>query len=281
MTGILPKPNRAVSPKMLVASAMLHGVLLAAAAIYSVWLLSPASPPEPAITQVKLVEHSVGLPKVEKVEPEASFPSEPQSLDLEEIAVAAEPEAVPRERVEVKALKSRSPEPIPVQKSKRRPKRVEQQDKETPPPGSPKKKDNPESYLRERLAQIREQVSKKGRIATPAQAGSGNRTGSQQGQFDEELARWLKEVRERVNSHWSVFENISVREDTVIGVKIADDGRLIDATVDKSSGNRTFDLSAERAVRQAAPFPFLPQQLRDQILKAGGLALRFTSSGMQ
>jgi colicin import membrane protein len=89
-------------------------------------------------------------------------------------------------------------------------------------------------------------------------------------------------VRSRVNLHWSVFaEDQPVRRVTIIAVKIADDGELIDARVDESSGNQTFDLSAMRAVRQAAPFPSVPRMLREEIRKRGGLALRFTPGGMQ
>jgi TonB family protein len=68
---------------------------------------------------------------------------------------------------------------------------------------------------------------------------------------------------------------------TVIGVKIADNGRLMDASVDKSSGDQVFDRSAMRAVFQAAPFPPIPSELKEKISKAGGLALRFTPKGMQ
>ena len=68
---------------------------------------------------------------------------------------------------------------------------------------------------------------------------------------------------------------------TIIGVKIADNGRLMDASVDESSGDQVFDRSAMRAVLQAAPFPPIPSELKEKISKAGGLAFRFTPKGVQ
>jgi TonB family protein len=68
---------------------------------------------------------------------------------------------------------------------------------------------------------------------------------------------------------------------TIVGVRIADNGRLMDASVDESSGDQVFDRSAIRAVFQAAPFPPIPSELKEKISRAGGLALRFTSKGMQ
>ena len=67
----------------------------------------------------------------------------------------------------------------------------------------------------------------------------------------------------------------------VIGVQIAEDGKLVDASIDSSSGDKLFDNSALRAIFHAAPFPPIPQEVTDKIRQSGGLALRFTPGGMQ
>jgi len=64
-------------------------------------------------------------------------------------------------------------------------------------------------------------------------------------------------------------------------VKLSDYGKLLDATVDESSGYLVFDRSAMRAVFQASPFPAVTPAIREKIQSAGGLALRFTAGGMQ
>ena len=145
--------------------------------------------------------------------------------------------------------------------------------------------------LENRLAAIRDQVEKKkadtpsastsGRAANPPTS-AGTTAGGNVSAADEELMRWMDTVRNRINSRWSLLgDQRDLRRVTIVGVRIADDGTLTDAAVDKSSGDEVFDQSAMRAVFQSSPFPTVPPHVRELIRREGGLALRFTPSGIQ
>jgi colicin import membrane protein len=182
------------------------------------------------------------------------------------------------------------PQIIPLKKRKTEPKSVSSQSQEKPKQEKVTKKEDPKTFLEKRLAAIRDNVNKKKSAESEtghAMGGSPNSgvSGQHQGSgiTDLETARWFDIVRQRVNSQWSVFsDNRNVRSVTVIGVKISDSGELVNPTVDESSGDYVFDKSALRAVSRAAPFlPPVPEQVRVKIRQSGGLALRFTPSGMQ
>ena len=66
-----------------------------------------------------------------------------------------------------------------------------------------------------------------------------------------------------------------------MGIKLAEDGRLIDARLDRASGDVVLDRSALRAVAQANPFPAVPTEVAEKIRQEGGLALEFTVRGMK
>ena len=61
------------------------------------------------------------------------------------------------------------------------------------------------------------------------------------------------------------MDNRSVSEITVIGVRLGDDGRVMDVAIDESSGDETFDRSAIRAVLQASPLPPLTPETREKV----------------
>ncbi len=108
------------------------------------------------------------------------------------------------------------------------------------------------------------------------------KTGAGGALTDQELLRWLDMVKSRINSNWSVLaDNRAVSRVTIIGVKLGHDGRVSDVAIDESSGDEAFDRSAIRAVLQATPLPPLTPETREKVLRAGGLALRFTPRGLQ
>jgi TonB family protein len=88
-------------------------------------------------------------------------------------------------------------------------------------------------------------------------------------------------VKSRINSQWFLTgDDPRKNKETIIGIQISDNGSLIKASVDKSSGDKVFDNSAMRAIHQAAPFPPLPSEVK-KIQESRGLGLRFTPRGMQ
>lgn len=137
-----------------------------------------------------------------------------------------------------------------------------------------------EKHLAERLAQIRKRVSR--RKERPDQTRVWEQDATAGGvTVDSETLAWFRNTRNLINSHWSVVELDPTRTGTtIIGVMLSDSGELVSATIETSSGNDILDLSALRAVRLAAPFPAPPERLKKKIEESGGLALRFTPSGV-
>ena len=177
-----------------------------------------------------------------------------------------------------------------MKKRKQKPEKIEPKKKPTEqkreaekPKKEPEKKLNSNDFVEKRLAAIKKDLETKkseksknrgaSGLDTPAGAGSSN---------DVEIARWFEAVRNKINSHWSVFgDEQKAARVTIISIQIGDDGQLLDASIDRSSGDRFFDSSAMRAIHQAAPFPAMTAEVSDKIKAAGGLALRFTPGGLQ
>lgn len=296
MTHVLVKKPQAASPWMLAVSVGLHGLVVLVALVVSATLAKKFAPTDEQITRVKLVAAPASTAAVEKMPlNQANVAPELPSEELEQPRVAVEAAQPPREAIEARVAPTPAKEIIPLKRRKSPPQRVEaakkpekkpdKKAKEEPPP----KELSPENHLEKRLASITREVErrKKEEAAKRLRGGSSQLAatpGSQEGGTvaDEELVRWLEGVRSRINSHWSVLgDQRSLRRVTVIGVKIAESGRLLDASVHNSSGDDIFDGSALRAVFQADPFPRVPSQVLERIQKAGGLALRFTPGGMQ
>jgi colicin import membrane protein len=287
------RSSDAASPWMIVLSACFHGFFVLAMIILATVVPNPPKPPEEAITRVKLVEPVPGPSVVEKLSQSPAGEGEPllqEDLALQEVRQETSPE--PRSIVEGQSLKVAA-ESIAVRKRKKPMRRVEKpKSPEKKPEESVAKKEDPSAALEKKLAALRKEVADKKADPGPARAGQGTAgTPPTPGQgglrngadvIDRELFRWFAAVRIRVNGRWSVFSDSRHPERaTIVGVQIADDGRLLGAAVDESSGDEVFDRSAMRAILQAAPFPQVPPDVSEKIRKAGGLAFRFTVKGMQ
>ncbi len=280
------------SPWGLLLSVSLHGLVFLAVISLSFSISKVSKPAEETIGHVKLVAPKAYSPVVEQIQ---QRPSEaPNALP----AVLTQPDPLenvsekPRATVEARAVASQNRDVIAVKKRKRPLRRVEaanEPDKKKPHPETAKKKEDPQSFLEKRLAAIRQDVENKKTDTAPQRPSeaSGSQTagrpeGKQGGPSGEQSAQWFEGVKTLINSHWSILgDDRPLERVTIIGVRIADNGRLMDASVDESSGDRVFDRSAMRAVVQAAPFPPIPFELKEKISQAGGLAFRFTPKGVQ
>jgi len=213
-----------------------------------------------------------------------------QPEEIRSTEVKAKNVRIARETVKPVSLNAPAKEVIPLRKRKKPPRRVlaAKPEKRKKPP---EKRKDPQSFVEKRLAAIRSDLEARkkdhdspqtsqapqDRISRPS-----NGPGLPGAGVDEDLVRWFDGVRHRINSNWSVFgEPTNSARVTVVGVRIADDGALIDASVEESSGDPVMDRSAMRAVFLAAPFPPVPPSVKERIRKAGGLALRFTPGGMR
>ncbi len=281
------------SPWGLLLSVSLHGLVFLAVIILSVSISKVTKPAEEIISHVKLVAPKAYSPVVEQIEHRPTEAPKEIPEVLTETSPLEKVSEKPRATLEARAVASQNRDVIAVKKRKRPLRRVEaanEPDKKKPQPETAKKKEDPQSFLEKRLAAIRQDVDNKKTDAAPPRPsqGEGSQTSEKQGvkqggsSIDEKSARWFDEVRTRINSHWSILgDDRQVERVTIIGVRIADNGRLTDASVDESSGDQVFDRSAMRAVFQAAPFPSIPFELKEKISQAGGLAFRFTPKGMQ
>jgi TonB family protein len=287
MTISSPRSPTATSPWGL----SLHGLAFLAIIILSFSVSKVTKPVGDTVSRVTLVEAKVSAPVAEQMQ---VSPSETSKVLPEVLTQPELPEKMaekPRATLETRAVAPQKRDIIAIKKRKKPARKLEaakEPAKKKPQTETAKKKEDSQSYLKKRLAALRQEVEKK-TDAAPAKPSRGSnqipgRLDGKQGgaSGDEDSARWFNEVRTRINSHWSVLgEDRQFEGVTIVGVRIADDGRLINASIDESSRDQVFDRSALRAVVQAAPFPPMPPELKEKISKAGGLAFRFTPKGMQ
>ena len=285
MIRILSKSPDAASPRMLLISAGLHAILLCAIILFSYSITRPTAPRE-VISGVKLVESNPGPPVVQRTNSDPiSAPAVLPQQKLEPKTATKDSFESVRQVLEPTAISGLKNQAIPLRKRKP----AKHVPRKPEPKKAEKKKEDPKKYLENRIASIHKKVEDRKSDASQQSTVTANpsalgRTGPKDGEAaaQEELRRWLEDVRNQINSRWSVFgDRGQVIRPTEIGVKIDDSGRLIDAIVKQSSGNQVFDQSALRAVFQATPFPAIRPEVREEIRKAGGLALRFASGGMQ
>jgi colicin import membrane protein len=292
MTSFYPRSAAAASPWGLLLSVCLHGLMFLAVISLSISISKVNKPVEESISRVKLVAPQAYSPVVEHIQqdtaeaanvlPEVRTEPELPEKALEKARAALEARVVPPQNRDIITIKKRK-------KPLQRVEAAKEPDKKKAQPEA-KKKEDPRAFLEKRLAAIRHDVESKKTDAAPprsSHSGGSQTPGMPEGKqggpsVDEQSAQWFDEVRTRINSHWSIVgDDRQVARVTIIGVKIADNGRLVDASVDESSGDQVFDRSAMRAVFQATPFPPIPVELKEKISKAGGLAFRFTPKGMQ
>jgi colicin import membrane protein len=91
---------------------------------------------------------------------------------------------------------------------------------------------------------------------------------------------YIGAVWSRVKQNWTMPQALMPEKDitTIIDVRIARSGALINADFEKHSGNRYFDDSALRAVKKSSPFPPLPNWIMDNNIEIG---IRFHSTELR
>lgn len=289
MTSLGSSKGDAASFRMIVASIILHGSFIGLAVIASSWLWDYKKPREDKkAIQVTMVEPAAGPLVPQVIQPGPAESAEPE---LVQDVAPKEPVAseVPRDVVQPKVVDRPAPAPpVPLTKRKREPLKVESPKeavKKSEPETKPvKKKEDPDTYLKKRMADLRTNAEKKkaSAAANDAQPSGAGGTKPDGTQTDREWSMWSDMVKSRIRSHWVVIGDNTVPDKvTTIGVQIADNGRLVGASVDISSGDQIFDRHTMRAIYQAAPFPSVPSEVKEKIQQAGGLALTFTPKGIR
>jgi protein TonB len=287
------KSDRGLSKSMAILSVLLHLLALAAIMVFSSMAAKTPEKQELKVSGIKLAPAlEIPRPKAEQLRPineethlDELFENmaqrvpklEPGKKEPRRIKTAALPK---NEKKKIKPVAKRKPK-----KSKDQTKAKPKPKKKTPKPEEKPRKEagerpefDPQKHLAQRLEQLRQRVTTRNEQTADAwekDAAAGSVT------VDPETIEWFRKTRERINKRWTVIERDSMEAGTtVIGVRLGRDGALISASIEAGSGDEGLDLSALRAVRLAAPFPQLPERLRKKIEESGGLALRFSPSGV-
>ncbi len=87
--------------------------------------------------------------------------------------------------------------------------------------------------------------------------------------LDPALARYLVGVREKIETTWHIPFISSQQKNLEVNatIKIRKDGRIVDISIDKRSGNRVYDESVVRVLRMIDPLPALPSSVTEDPLE--------------
>ena len=283
---MMVRPSKSVLPvsrRMLAASLLLHGVLIGALIYFGYHGITKREEPQLKVTPVKIVAVSEGVPDLQKLDPAPAAVPAPAAEPVIKDAGRTPPDSSARpDLIEAYTIKPKKQRRIRVKKRKRPIRTVEapkpKPEKEKPQPKD--KKEDPRTHVEKQIAKFRERREAKLR-EQPAQTGLKAASTQDPAEENRELLLWFGAIREQINDRWAVIRGATTEKRvTVVGCEISQDGALLNATVIASSGYRLFDISALRAVHQAAPFPAIPPRVWERIRKEGGLELSFNSGGL-
>ena len=158
-----------------------------------------------------------------------------------ELAPAPAPKLEKQQVEQPVVIPKRAPEPKPRAKP-------EPKAKPQPEPARPS--------VQQLLAQLRAKLA----ATAPSEPLTGT-AGGGRGRFDPQLARYQKKVFLLLRSNWAGARMFKSEPDLEVHYKVRIDGgggiRSVDLV--RSSGNRYYDESAERAIQKSRPFPDPPR----------------------
>ncbi len=103
----------------------------------------------------------------------------------------------------------------------------------------------------------------------PGGLGGGGTGGDPFGVSGFPFTYYLQIISDRITANWFsslVDPGVSGQFQTQVGFRIYRNGQVADLKVEVASGVEAFDLSAQRAIQSAAPFPPLPSEYDGQFL---------------
>ncbi len=171
-------------------------------------------------------------------------------VQASELAPAPAPKLAKQQVEQPVVIPERAPEPKP--KAKPEP-RVEPKPEPKP---KPKVAEPERPSAQQLLAQLRAKLA----ATAPSEPLTGT-AGGGRGRFDPQLARYQKKVFLLLRSNWVGARMFKSEPDLEVHYKVRIDGgggiRSVDLV--RSSGNRYYDESAERAIQKSRPFPDPPR----------------------
>jgi colicin import membrane protein len=183
-----------------------------------------------------------------------------------------------------KTIPAKQPEVVKPQKEiqkKTRPTPTREKEKDARSLATKKtEKEKPKNATKEDLKSVEERIRElKQRTGTSTVASAGRGTAAQSelsgpggagGRLiDPALARYLVGVREKIEAAWHIPFISSQQKNLEVNatIKIRKDGRIVDISIDKRSGNRVYDESVVRVLRMVDPLPPLPSSVTEDPLE--------------
>lgn len=211
-------------------------------AVSAVWLLSPSFKDSKTTYTIDFIGSGKVVAMQGQNQPAPAKPTQPES--------------------EIKKQTAEPPQPPKAQEPQKPAQKAYQSKEEISAKKQPKKKKKPAplaapSILDESAEPAEKDSSAK---ASSGPAGEGNFEG---GNIQTDFATfpypwYITQVRNSLWSEWEKRRPTGVTLGTVITFAIARDGKIRDLTVQKSSGDDSFDFAARSSVISAGPFPPLP-----------------------
>jgi colicin import membrane protein len=196
--------------------------------------------------------------KQEKPKPQQEEPKpEPPKPEVEK-PKETKPQVTPTDKPSPIAAKEPvKPEPAKAEPVKQEPKKAtpkEQPKKEPAKPEPPKNDAKQAEKAQKALSQVqKEKISKEADMAI--QALLENEDVTRMGDLnDDEIGKWVGLIATRVEENWSRPPNARKDMKVVMEIELLPNGQVINVTIVESSGDRSFDLAAEAAVRKADKF---------------------------
>jgi colicin import membrane protein len=240
--------------KMLLLSMAFHLVFLSVISI-SVKRANRTINPFLSSYSVNLVDDIAGKPKEVNAGPPARLPDTRQQKQQKPEPKKTKPAKQAREPQE--PVRSLTPKRLPAKEStgttKDEMKRLDERIKE----------------MKRRTASSEPQSDVRRGPGTKEGAGSPGVRSAGQGEQNSALARYLIHMRDRIESSWHIpfVSGAKKNLEAKVIVRIRRDGRIVDISLDKRSGNRAFDESVLRVLRAVDPLPPIPQSVDDDPLE--------------
>ena len=217
--------------RLLVASALGHA-LLTFVLTYGSWHLFP----QPAPLEVVYVDD---LPAPAAPAPSQPKPAPPRQ-QVAEVVIPSRPQPKPKPPAAKPPPTPAKPEPKPV---------------EAQPTPKPEAKPNPAAAAL--LEKLREEANSR-----PQGVPEGQGTGERAGIVDAERAAYIRKVQAAIEPHWVSSACMNQRAAPLWTVEIGASGQTSQVDLNRSSGDRHCDDSAERAIAKAQPLPPPPPGIR-------------------
>lgn len=198
-------------------------------------------------------------PKPEPPKPEVVKPKEtkPTVKPVDKPSpIAAKPEPPKPQPVKPESAKKEPPKKAaPKEEPKKTP------EKKVEPPKATAKQ--AEKKQEAKSAIQKEKVSKDADMAIQAMLNDEDitRTGAL---TNEQLGKWTGLIADRIEQNWNRPPNARRGMVVVLGIELSRAGQVVNVTIEKSSGDRAFDLAAEAAVRKVETFKDIIDQMKPE-----------------